>query len=112
MNKMRAVQLFAPGDVRCAYIDMPVIKHQNDILIKVKACGVCGSDIKRVMSRGAYRYPIVIGHEFAGEVVDAGRNEKGIKQGDRLTVMPLLARNCAVRPKSLMIGRMALRTSG
>ncbi len=91
-DKMRAVQLFAPGDVRCEWVDVPLIKNANDVLIKVKACGVCGSDIPRVMSKGAYRYPITIGHEFAGEVVDIGECVTHVKKGDRVTAMPLV--NC------------------
>jgi L-iditol 2-dehydrogenase len=91
-DMMRAVQLFSPGDVRCTTIEVPGLKKQNDVVIKVKACGVCGSDIKRVMSRGAYRYPIVIGHEFSGEVVGVGPDCRNIKRGDRVTVMPLI--NC------------------
>jgi L-iditol 2-dehydrogenase len=91
-GKMRAVQLFAPGDVRCSEIAIPRLEKDDDVIIKVKACGVCGSDIPRVMSKGAYRYPIVIGHEFSGEVQDAGSACTGLKPGDRVTVMPLI--NC------------------
>jgi len=90
--KMRAVQLFAPGDVRCGIIDVPTILNSNDVIIKVKACGVCGSDIPRVMSKGAYRYPIVIGHEFAGDVTEVGTGVTNVKKGDRVTAMPLV--NC------------------
>ncbi|OPX42779.1 galactitol-1-phosphate 5-dehydrogenase [Ruminiclostridium hungatei] len=91
-DKMRAVQLFAPGRVSCELIDIPAITNPKNLIIKVQACGVCGSDIPRVMSKGAYRYPIVIGHEFAGEVVEAGPDVKTAKKGDRVTAMPLV--NC------------------
>jgi L-iditol 2-dehydrogenase len=91
-EKMRAVQLFAPGDVRCQRVDVPAISKPDDVLIKVKACGVCGSDIPRVMTKGAYRYPIIIGHEFSGDVVSTGEAVSVIKAGDRVTVMPLV--NC------------------
>ncbi len=93
-NKMRAVQLFAPGDVRCKTVDIPAISKQDDVLIQVKACGVCGSDIPRVMSKGAYHYPIIIGHEFSGDVVDTGKGVTNVKAGDRVTVMPLV--NCNI----------------
>jgi threonine dehydrogenase-like Zn-dependent dehydrogenase len=85
---MRAVQLFAPGDVRCVEVDVPQIKNGNDVIIKVKSCGVCGSDIPRVMSKGAYRYPITIGHEFAGQVTEVGPEVNQL--GDRVTIMPLI----------------------
>ncbi len=89
-KKMRAVQLFAPGDVRCMEVDVPQIKKKNDVIVKVKSCGVCGSDIPRVMSKGAYRYPITIGHEFAGQVAEIGSEVRKVKLGDRVTVMPLI----------------------
>lgn len=91
-STMRAVQLFAPGDVRCQSVGVPVIKNRKDVIIKVKACGVCGSDIPRVMVKGAYRYPIIIGHEFAGDVFQVGEGAADFKPGDKVTVMPLV--NC------------------
>ena len=51
VEKMRAVRLFAPGDLRCVETDRPVIKEDDDVIIKIKACGVCGSDIIRVMEK-------------------------------------------------------------
>ena len=90
-HKMRAVQLFSPGDVRCVEVDVPQIKKGNDVIVKVKSCGVCGSDIPRVMSKGAYRYPITIGHEFAGQVYEIGMDVANIQPGDRVTIMPLIS---------------------
>jgi len=87
---MRAVRLFAPGDVRCVEVDQPVLERQDEVVIKVSACGVCGSDIIRVMEKGAYTYPITIGHEFAGEVVEVGRETGNLQPGDRVTVTPLI----------------------
>lgn len=51
------------------------------VLVKVKACGICGSDIPRVYRDGAHNMPLIIGHEFAGEVVQNGR---------RVGVFPLI----------------------
>jgi L-iditol 2-dehydrogenase len=87
---MRAVRLFAPADVRCVEIDHPEIVNPEDVIIKVMSCGVCGSDIPRVMVKGAYRHPITIGHEFAGIVVETGKKVKSCQTGDRVTVMPLI----------------------
>jgi L-iditol 2-dehydrogenase len=87
---MRAVRLFAPGDVRCVEIEEPRIEQDDEVIVKVKACGVCGSDIPRVMVRGAYRYPITIGHEFAGEVQAVGPAVEAAKPGDWVTVLPLV----------------------
>lgn len=87
---MRAVRLYVPGDVRCDEVDIPQIEKEDDVIVKVKSCGVCGSDIPRVMVKGAYHYPITIGHEFAGEVVEVGKGVINVKGGDRVTVMPLI----------------------
>lgn len=90
-GKMRAVRLFAPGDVRCVEADIPKITRDNEVILKVKSCGICGSDIPRVMEKGAYRYPITVGHEFAGQIVEIGANVSSFEAGDRVTVMPLIA---------------------
>jgi len=90
MAKMRAVRLFAPGDLRCVEIDAPHIENEEDVIIKVKFCGICGSDIPRVMSKGTYKYPITIGHEFSGEVFEIGSKVTNVAPGDRVTVMPLI----------------------
>ena len=90
MSYMRAVRLFAPADLRCVEIEKPVIEEKDDAIIKVKACGVCGSDLMRVMVKGAYRHPITIGHEFAGVVESIGSDNKGFNPGDRVTVVPLI----------------------
>lgn len=81
-HKMRAVQLFSPGDVRCVEVDVPQIKKGNDVIVKVMSCGVCGSDIPRVMSKGAYKYPITIGHEFAGQVYEIGTDVTNVQPGN------------------------------
>lgn len=89
-KKMKAVRLFSKGDVRCVEIDIPEMEKPDDVIIKVKSCGICGSDIPRVMVKGTYRYPITIGHEFSGEVVEKGKDVKTINVGNRVTVMPLI----------------------
>lgn len=87
---MRAVRLFGPGDIRCVEIPKPVIERDTEIIVKVKSCGVCGSDLERVMTKGAYRHPLTIGHEFSGEVVAKGEINNGVKIGDRVAVYPLV----------------------
>ncbi|HSV31644.1 MAG TPA: galactitol-1-phosphate 5-dehydrogenase [Atribacteraceae bacterium] len=91
MNKlMRAVELQAPGTLRCVGKEIPGLEKSGDVIVKVKACGVCGSDIQRTMVKGAHVMPIVIGHEFAGEVIEVGKGVQSAKPGDRVTVMPLV----------------------
>ncbi len=90
-KKMRAVRLFAPGDIRCVETETPGLINPNDVIVQVKSCGVCGSDIQRVMVKGAYRHPITIGHEFSGTIVEKGPGVKTLAVGDdAVTVMPLI----------------------
>ena len=59
-------------------------------MVKVKATGICGSDIPRVLGDAAHYYPIVLGHEFSGEVVETGEGVTSVKVGDRVAGVPLL----------------------
>lgn len=86
---MKAVRLHAPGDVRCEEVPVPQIKP-DEVLIKVQAVGICGSDPARVMKKGTYSYPMTLGHEFSGEVVEVGRDVSGVTAGTRVTVAPLI----------------------
>lgn len=86
---MKAVRLYAPGDLRVEEIEIPA-PGDNQVLVKVRAVGVCGSDPGRVMKKGTYSYPTTIGHEFAGEIAEVGSKVKQFKVGDRVTVAPLI----------------------
>jgi len=65
----------------------------RDVLIKPKACGVCGSDVHfletddqgYMLYPGLTRFPVIIGHEFSGEVVEAGREAGDLRPGDMVT---------------------------
>ena len=59
----------------------------DEVLVKIKSAGVCGSDIGRIFSGASYYYPIVLGHEFSGIIEDA--NDKSLI-GKRVCVFPLL----------------------
>jgi len=59
----------------------------DEVLIRVKSCGICGSDIDRVFKKGTYHFPTVIGHEFSGEVVFDCENKLF---GKRVAVFPLI----------------------
>ena len=63
----------------------------GEVLVKVRATGICGSDIPRVLGDGAHFYPIVIGHEFSGEVVEIGKDVTSVKVSDRVAGVPLSA---------------------
>jgi len=94
-NEMTAAVMYKPGDIRVEQAAIPEVKP-GELLVKVAACGVCGSDIPRMNFSGAYRYPIICGHEFSGWVVDAADDVTGFSEGDLITVPPLLPCNeCA-----------------
>lgn len=61
----------------------------GDVLVNVKAAGICGSDIPRVYKNGAHKMPIIIGHEMAGEVVCAP-GPKSHLMGKRVGIFPLI----------------------
>ena len=86
---MRAVRLYAPADLRCVEIPIPQ-PGADEVLIKVKAVGICGSDPARVMEKGTYSFPTTIGHEFAGEISDVGADVQNWNVGDRVTIVPLV----------------------
>jgi L-iditol 2-dehydrogenase len=88
-RRMRAANLYAPGDLRVEQVPIPE-PGRNEVLLKVKACGVCGSDISRIMDIGTYRYPTIPGHEFSGEVVAWGLGVEKAKMPEKLTVVPLI----------------------
>lgn len=63
---------------------------EDSVLVKVKYSGLCGSDIPRIFHDGAHFYPITLGHEFSGEVVEAGKAVSSIKVGDKISCAPLV----------------------
>lgn len=67
--------------------DLPVPAFcANEVLVKVEACGICGSDVHGYDGTSGRRIPpIVMGHEASGTVAGLGRDVKGFKQGDRVT---------------------------
>jgi 2-desacetyl-2-hydroxyethyl bacteriochlorophyllide A dehydrogenase len=87
---MYAAIIEGPGDIRVGTVPDPTPAN-GEIVVKVAACGVCGTDLH--IADGdlpAARYPIVPGHEFAGEVVAVGRDVFDLAKGDRVAVDPSL----------------------
>jgi L-iditol 2-dehydrogenase len=84
---MLAAVLHNARDVRVGEVSDPR-PSADEVLIRIRACGVCGTD--NSLYRGDYpgSYPVVIGHEFSGEVVEAGSAAGGFSPGDRVTVDP------------------------
>ncbi|HTX18276.1 MAG TPA: alcohol dehydrogenase catalytic domain-containing protein, partial [Bacteroidota bacterium] len=60
----------------------------NEVLLKVEACGVCGTDVHIVEGTSRSTPPVVLGHEFTGIVEDVGSGVKGVSRGQRASVDP------------------------
>jgi L-iditol 2-dehydrogenase len=91
---MKADVLYAPGDLRCEEVPMP-LPFDGEVIVKVKAAGVCGSDLDRVMHTGTYRLPCIPGHEFCGEIYYPEKCSSGLMRGDRIIAAPIIpCRNC------------------
>ncbi|WP_371069298.1 galactitol-1-phosphate 5-dehydrogenase [Sediminibacillus sp. JSM 1682029] len=88
---MKALNLYGVKDIRCEQSPEPVIEDGKEVIIKVKAAGICGSDISRYQKLGPYVKGMTFGHEFSGEVVETGEAVTEIKTGDRVAACPAYA---------------------
>ncbi len=84
---MKAALIYAPNDIRLEEKDVQK-PAAEEVLIKINTCGVCGTD--DALNKGEYpaNYPVIIGHEFSGEVVEVGSKVRNFKSGDRVTADP------------------------
>ncbi|MCK5594857.1 alcohol dehydrogenase catalytic domain-containing protein, partial [bacterium] len=85
---MKAALLEDIEKLRIAEIDTPK-PQMGEVLIKVKACAVCGTDIK-IFHHGhrLITFPRVTGHEVTGEIMDVAQDVSKYKSGDRVAVAP------------------------
>lgn len=84
---MKAWVLRDIGKISLTDVDVPIM-GQNEVRIRVKACGVCGSDIPRIYETGAHNMPLIPGHEFAGVVDAIGSNVNSHWLGRRVAICP------------------------
>lgn len=83
---MRAQVVESPGKMTFKQVPVPVI-NDDEVLIKVKMCGICGTDEKIYNGHYAKEHlPMITGHEFWGIIEETGKNAKGLKIGDRVSV--------------------------
>lgn len=82
---MRAIVKWKKGDgfVELREVAKPVIDSE-DVLIKVRAVGICGTDIHILHDEFSYRPPVIMGHEFSGEIIEVGEKVRGWNIGDRV----------------------------
>ena len=86
---MKALVLTEVGKLE--YMDVPKpVPQKGEVLVKIMACGICGSDIQRTYKDGAHNMPLIIGHEFSGCVEDIGEGVSSEWIGKRVGVFPLI----------------------
>ncbi len=86
MEQMKALVFRDVGKIDLDCIPMPHVTEPDDVLIKVAACGICGTDKKILEGKHVYKPNVVLGHEFTGTVVDIGTHVHHVKVGDRVCV--------------------------
>ncbi|WP_027701516.1 2,3-butanediol dehydrogenase [Metaclostridioides mangenotii] len=98
---MKAALWYNKNDIRVEEIDEPKVTKGN-VKIKVKWCGICGSDLHEYLGGPIFipvdqphalsknQAPVVLGHEFSGEVVEIGEGVTNFKAGDRVVVEPMV----------------------
>src|SRR5512136_2445928 len=86
MDKMKAFVFHGVGQLELTEVPIPQVKNPDDVLLKVKAVGICGSDGKILEGKHHFKPNTVLGHEFCGEVVEVGAHVKYLKLGDRVAI--------------------------
>ncbi len=99
---MKAALWYSKNDVKVEEINEPEV-IEGSVKIKVKWCGICGSDLHEFLGGPIFipvgqphplsgnKAPVVLGHEFSGEVVEIGEGTSKFKVGDRVAVEPIVA---------------------
>ncbi|MEA2575795.1 MAG: hypothetical protein QOH93_3093 [Chloroflexia bacterium] len=87
---MQALVYHGPHEMRPEMVERPPAPGAGEVLVRVKAVGVCGSDVHGYTGISGRRTPgMVMGHEFAGIVAEAGEGVDSLQLGERVTVNPL-----------------------
>ncbi len=81
--------MYTPGDIRLEDVPKPVA-GPGEVLLKVDAVGVCGSDLPRMLVKGAHKMPLICGHEFSGRIEALGEGVEGFGVGELMAVAPLI----------------------
>ncbi|WP_006244886.1 zinc-dependent alcohol dehydrogenase [Mycolicibacterium tusciae] len=87
---MKATVITAPGETQVVDMPKPTV-GPNDALVRIRACGVCGSDGLYISMGGLGKGHMPLGHEPAGEIVEIGSAVTGLTIGDHVVVNPMVA---------------------
>jgi (R,R)-butanediol dehydrogenase / meso-butanediol dehydrogenase / diacetyl reductase len=98
---VRAARFYAAKDIRVEDVAIPAIRAADDVLVEVRYCGICGTDLHEYLMgpivtprtphplTGA-TLPQTLGHEFSATVVETGMDVRDVKAGDRVAIMPAI----------------------
>jgi threonine dehydrogenase-like Zn-dependent dehydrogenase len=86
MNTMQALVFRDIGRIELCECGIPEVTQPDDVLIKVSAVGICGSDLKILEGKHHFKQDTILGHEFCGEVVEIGSHVTHFEVGDRVAV--------------------------
>ena len=86
---MKALVLHGNEDLRYEEYPTPELKP-GCVKVRVRAAGICGSDVPRVLHNGAHFYPLILGHEWSGVVEEIGEGVTRVKVGDTVSCAPLV----------------------
>lgn len=87
---MESLKLYGKSDLRFEEAEKPIIRKVNEVIVEVKAVGICGSDLSRYKKLGPYIPGMIWGHEFSGIISEIGEDVKEVKVGDRVATCPAL----------------------
>lgn len=85
---MLAAVFHGKKDLRIEDVKAPLISKPNEVLIEIKACGICGTDIKIFNGEIPVNPPLILGHECSGEVVEIGEDVKYVRPKDKVVIDP------------------------
>lgn len=89
---MKTIVVEKPGTIKIVESLMPTEPVGNEVIVKVKAVGICGSDLHIYHGSSAFAtYPRIIGHEIAGEIYQVGNLITNLKQGDKVVIDPVIS---------------------
>lgn len=86
---MKAAVVVGYNDIQYMDIPEPGIK-EGLVKVAVKHCGICGSDIPRVLNGACHSFPQVLGHEFSGVVIEKAGDVTSVEIGDHVVGVPLI----------------------
>jgi len=86
MEKMRALVFKDVGNLVMEEVPVPHVKDPDDVVIKIHAVGICGSDVKIIEGKHHFKPNTILGHEFCGHIVEVGSHVHHVKIGDRVAV--------------------------